>query len=202
MQCGTCHLQTVQENSPRKHTVTYNFSDINKWQMPLCNNLSDNKSYWIHRVDVKVSAQVTTVTYMQQSQPSWRNSIIVNGNQADQERVVFVRGIHVCWKSFTRSYSLIARALIQGRKEMFYLTTHSTHFFLRLNGVRHMVKDHSDSEKGNPLPPRRLLFPINSKGSFICTIPTDRIAHTPAFVTPVMEHWLEREIDQWVHHEG
>ena len=26
-----------------------------------------------------------------------------------------------------------------------------------------MVKDHSDSEEGNPLPPHRLLFPINSK---------------------------------------
>ena len=38
-------------------------------------------------------------------------------------------------------------------------------FYLRLYGVRHMVKDHSDSEKGNPLPPHRLLFPINSKGS-------------------------------------
>ena len=44
-------------------------------------------------------------------------------------------------------------------------------FYLQLYGVRHMVKDHSDSEKGNPLPPHRLLFPINSKGSFICTIP-------------------------------
>ena len=44
-------------------------------------------------------------------------------------------------------------------------------FYLRLYGVRHMVKDLSDSEKGNPLPPHRLLFPINSKGSFICTIP-------------------------------
>ena len=44
-------------------------------------------------------------------------------------------------------------------------------FYLRLYGVRHMVKDHSDSEKGNPLPPHRLLFPISSKGSFICTIP-------------------------------
>ena len=63
-----------------------------------------------------------------------------------------------------------------------------------------MVKDHSDSEKGNPLPPHRLLFPISSKGSFICTIPqTGRIAHTTAFVTPVVEHWLEREIAQWVH---
>ena len=44
-------------------------------------------------------------------------------------------------------------------------------FYLRLYGVRHMVTDHSDSEKGNLLPPHRLLFLINSKGSFICTIP-------------------------------
>ena len=44
-------------------------------------------------------------------------------------------------------------------------------FYLRLYGVRHMVKDHSDREKGNPLPPHRLLLSINSKGSFICTIP-------------------------------
>ena len=29
--------------------------------------------------------------------------------------------------------------------------------------------------------------------------PIDRITHTTAFVTPVMEHWLEREIAQWVH---
>ena len=38
-----------------------------------------------------------------------------------------------------------ARVQKERRKEMFYLTTHSTH----------MVKDHSDSEKGNPLPPHR-----------------------------------------------
>ena len=44
-------------------------------------------------------------------------------------------------------------------------------FYLPLYGVRHMVKDHSDSEKRNPLPPHRLLLSINSKGSFICTIP-------------------------------
>ena len=29
--------------------------------------------------------------------------------------------------------------------------------------------------------------------------PTNRITHTMAFVTPVVEHWLEREIAQWVH---
>ena len=44
-------------------------------------------------------------------------------------------------------------------------------FYLRLYGVRHMIKDHSDSEKGNPLPPHGLLLSINSKGSFVCTIP-------------------------------
>ena len=89
---------------------------------------------------------------------------------------------------------------------MFYLTMHATHFILRLYGVGHMVKDHSDSERarkernvlfnnalntfylwlygvghmvkdlsdserGNPLLPHGLLFPISSKGSFICTIP-------------------------------
>ena len=60
--------------------------------------------------------------------------------------------------------------------------------------------DHSDSERGNPLPPLGLLFPINSNGSFICTIPqTGYPIHTTAFVASVVEHWLEREIAQWVH---
>ena len=43
---------------------------------------------------------------------------------------------------------------LEGRKEMFYLTTHSTHFILRIYSVRHMVKDHSDSKRG-------ILFPIS-----------------------------------------
>ena len=64
-----------------------------------------------------------------------------------------------------------------------------------------MVKDHSDSEKGNPLPPHRLLLSINM--FFYMHHPTDRITHTTAFVTPVVEHWLEREIAQWgPPHEG
>ena len=33
-------------------------------------------------------------------------------------------------------------------------------FYLRLYGVTHMVKDHSNSERGNPLLPHRLLFRI------------------------------------------
>ena len=50
----------------------------------------------------------------------------------------------------------------QGNKNLFYLTTHSTHF---IYGVGHMVKNNSDSNIGNPL--QGLLFSIGSKGSFI-----------------------------------
>ena len=46
----------------------------------------------------------------------------------------------------------------------------NTFFYLRLYGVGHMVKDHSDSERRNPLSPHGLLFSISIKGSFICTI--------------------------------
>ena len=51
-------------------------------------------------------------------------------------------------------------------------------FYLRLYDVTHMVKDHSDSARGNRLPPHRLLFPISSKGSFICTIPQTGLCYT------------------------
>ena len=57
------------------------------------------------------------------------------------------------------------------RERIFLFNNALNTFYLWLYGVRHMVKDHSDSEKGNPLPPHRLLLSINSKGSFICTIP-------------------------------
>ena len=57
------------------------------------------------------------------------------------------------------------------REKMFLFNDALNTFYLRLYGVRHMVKDHSDREKGNPLPPHRFILSINSKGSFICTIP-------------------------------
>ena len=40
------------------------------------------------------------------------------------------------------------------------------------------------------------------QGFFYMHHPADRIAYTTPFVAPVVEHWLEREITQWVHHEG
>ena len=72
----------------------------------------------------------------------------------------------------------------EGRKEgnILFIDTLNT-FYLCLYGVEHMVKVHSDSERENPL----------QQGFFYMYQPTDRIIHTTAFVTPVVEHWLERE---------
>ena len=45
-------------------------------------------------------------------------------------------------------------------------------FYLQLYCVGHIVKDHSDSERGSLLSPLHgVLFLISNKGSFMCTIP-------------------------------
>ena len=71
---------------------------------------------------------------------------------------------------------------------MFYLTTHSTHFI-----YGYMA---SDIWLRTVLIVRKETRCRHIGYSFRLT---DRIAHTTAFVTPVVEHWLEREIAQWVH---
>ena len=68
----------------------------------------------------------------------------------------------VCTLFVSLGSSLNSLSSLQGRKEMFYLTTHSTHFI-----YGYMA---SDIWLRTILPPHRLFFPINSKGSFICTI--------------------------------
>ena len=62
--------------------------------------------------------------------------------------------------------------ILEGRKEGNILFNDALNtFYLLLYGIRHMVKDHSDSERGNLLPPHGLLLPISSKSYFICIIP-------------------------------
>ena len=72
---------------------------------------------------------------------------------------------HLHRKYSRLSLAQTANSFVQlGRKEGNVLFNYALNtFYLRLYGVRHMVKDHSDSERGNPLPPHRLLFPIRSK---------------------------------------
>ena len=85
---------------------------------------------------------------------------------------------------------LLAIASIVTRKEGNILFNNALNtFYLWLYG-RHVVKDHSDIERENPLLPLHGLFFLISKQYFICTIP-DRIIHTTTFVTPVVEHWQE-----------
>ena len=75
----------------------------------------------------------------------------------------------------------------EGRKEMFYVMTHSTHFIFGYM-ASDMVKDHTDSKRGNPLLPHGLLFPINSKDSFICIIPHS-LCYTSCGALARMRNW-------------
>ena len=71
-------------------------------------------------------------------------------------------------------------------------------FYLWLYGIGHVIKDHSDSEGGSPLLPLHGYFFQLAPRALLYT---DRIVHTMAFVTPVVEHWLERDVAQCIHHE-
>ena len=64
-----------------------------------------------------------------------------------------------------------------------------------------MVKDHSDSKRETRGRHMGYSFRLAAR-VFYMHHPTYMITHTTAFVTPVVEHWLERELAQWVHHEG
>ena len=101
-----------------------------------------------------------------------------------------------CFKIIKKIALYVARLvrIVKERKGNILFNDVLNTFYIRLYGVIHMVKDHSDSERGNRLPPHGLLFPISSKFFFYMHHPTDRITHTTAFVTPSVEHWLEREI--------
>ena len=82
----------------------------------------------------------------------------------------------------------VHRQFLLGKKENFFLFNDTLNtFYLQLYGVLHMVKENSDSERGNQLPPHVLLLPNSSKGSFIICIIPDRITHTKAFATPVVK---------------
>ena len=86
---------------------------------------------------------------------------------------------------------------VERRKEMFYLTTHSTHFI-----YGYMMSDiwQRTTQIAKEEPCRRHMD--YSFRLFCMHHLTDRITHTTAFLKPVVDYWLEREIAQWVHHEG
>ena len=54
-----------------------------------------------------------------------------------------------------------------------------------------MVKDHTDSERRNPLLAHGLLFPISSKGSFICIIPQTGWHIPQVLLHQSLQQWTE-----------
>ena len=73
---------------------------------------------------------------------------------------------------------------------------HSTHFI-----YSYMASDHKGPLKYRERKSAATTWAMISdwqQGFFYMHHPTGRITHTTTFVTPVVEHWLEWEIAQWV----
>ena len=85
----------------------------------------------------------------------------------------------------------------EGRKEMFYLTMHSTHFIYSYMAsdiwLRTILIVREETRC------RHIGYSVRLAARVYMHHPTERIVHTTAFVTPVVDHWLEREIAPWVH---
>ena len=92
--------------------------------------------------------------------------VLIRGNQTYSIRDIVMVSVTYTISNGLRNVMLLKK----GRKCFIY--RHTQHILIQLYGVGHMVKDHSGSERGNPLPPLHgLLFLIRNKGSFITTIP-------------------------------
>ena len=94
---------------------------------------------------------------------------------------------------------LKVRADNTGRKEGNVLFNDALNtFYLRLYGVRIWLRTIPIVRKETRYRHIGYSFRLTAR-VLLYAQSTDRIAHTTVFVTPVVEHWLEREIAQWVH---
>ena len=83
--------------------------------------------------------------------------------------------------------------IIWRERKMFYLTTHSTHFIYSYMASDIWLRTILIVRKETRC--RHIGYSYRLTATFFYMHhPTDRITHTTAFVTPVVEHWLEREI--------
>ena len=82
---------------------------------------------------------------------------------------------------------------------MFYLRTHSTHFI-----YGYMASDIQTIQIAREETRcRHIGYSFQLAAKVLLYAPSlDRIEHSLAFVTSVVEHWLDREIAQSVNHEG
>ena len=86
---------------------------------------------------------------------------------------------------------------------MFYLTTHSTLFIYcyMASAIWHMTTQIVREETCRC---RHMGYSFRLAARVLLYASSHRQDNTyyGLFFTPVVEHWLEREIAQWVHHEG
>ena len=87
---------------------------------------------------------------------------------------------------------------LKREREMFYLTTHSTHFIYGYmasdiwSRTTKIVREETRC--------RHIGYSFQLTARVLLYVPSHRQDSTyTAFVTLVVEHWLEREIAQWVH---
>ena len=107
------------------------------------------------------------------------------------DNLLILNNVRYCYSFETEFYPYE-----RGRKEGNVIFNDALDTFnIRLYGVEHNVKDHSAREGKHSAVTTWLLFLFSCKG-FLYADLTYRIAHTTVFVTPVVEHWLEREIAQ------
>ena len=96
-----------------------------------------------------------------------------------------------CWWRLSRVYR-------EREREMFYLTTHSTHFIYGYMASDIWLRTILIVRKETRC--RHIGYSYRLTARVLLYAPSHRQDNTyHAFVTPVVEHWLEREIAQWVH---
>ena len=83
------------------------------------------------------------------------------------------KSVMLCLLTFLSSRLVILCLLAkEGRKEGNVLFNYALNtFYLKLYDIKHIVKDYSNSERGNPLTPHGQQFPISTNVFFICIIP-------------------------------
>ena len=86
---------------------------------------------------------------------------------------------------------------LQREREMFYLTTHSTHFIYAYMASDIWLRTILIVRKETRCRHIDYSYQLTARVLIYMHHSTDRITHTTAFVTPVVEYWLEREIAQW-----
>ena len=87
---------------------------------------------------------------------------------------------------------------IHQMKTMFYLTTHSTHFIYGYMASDIWLRTILIARKETRC--RHMGYSFRLAARVLLYAPSHRQDSTyHGFVTPVVEHWLEREIAQWVH---